>query len=155
MIVPFLTFVLGGGLGLWAGRKAATQAQAQQQQALPPGAEAAAAGPAALPSAPYRAPDVTAVINLPVDAEDFAQLRAAVCACLDDLRARHMGHVTSDDLRDCLLEAIYGDFQWPPVPGDPPGASMMWMIADHEARRALAGADACEPGRGGAAGGLG
>lgn len=135
MIVPLLTLVLGGGVGYLVGRKGATT-DSRASKALAPAQDTIPA-PVSAPREAYRPPDRAAVINLPYDAEDFEQLRAAVCEGFKDLAAS--GHqVTSDALRDWVLIAIYPDFQWPPVPGDPSEALMMWMIADHEARRALA-----------------
>jgi len=117
---------------------AAARAQAESAARRPP--------PSPMPSVQYRAPDQTAVIPLPQDAEDFAVLTDAVCACLHALQedaAQGGEPVGHESLRDCVLEAIYPDFVWPPVPGDPPEATMMYLIADHEARKAIADPSRC------------
>lgn len=109
----------------------------------PEGSPLKVPGPSPLPTEEYREPDRTAVIKLPVDAEDFDQLGDAICACYAALKGEAGPGVDVDAaaLRDCLLEAVYPDFVWPPVPGDPVNAQLMWMIADHESRKALIGAD--------------
>jgi len=99
------------------------------------------AGQGPLPTDQYRPPDRTAVIKLPVDDEDFEQLGDAICTCYRALEKEHGGKVTHAQLRDCMLQAIYPDFEWPPVPGDPTEAALMWAIADFEARRLLFGSD--------------
>jgi len=78
-----------------------------------------------------------AVIPIPQDEEDFEVLQAAVEDCHRVL-AKRPTPTTQAALRDCILGAIYPDFPWPPVPGDAPSAGIMWMIANHEAGKALA-----------------
>lgn len=156
MIIPVITLVLGGVGGFAFGRGRGIQrekqlrsdleesqkrlAQSHQEaavMALPP---ASADAPSPLPQDQYREPDPNALVNLPVDREDFVMLRQAICQCLDALgEEKDEGElVTAGELRDCLLEAIYPEFQWPPVPGDPASSQLMWLIADHEARKAIA-----------------
>lgn len=134
MILQLLSLVVTGGIGYVFGRKTAAKEGTSSQAQPTPDATPVPVPP---PREAYRAPDRTAVINLPYDAEDFEQLRSAVCEGFKDL-ASNGSEVTSDALRDWLLIAIYPDFQWPPVPGDPREALILWMIADHEARKALA-----------------
>ena len=88
-------------------------------------------------------PDPAAVINTPVDAEDFAQMHEAFCVCYRALMDDAGKAPTADELRDCFLKAIYPDFVWPPVPGDPSSAQLMWMIANHEAKKLLIDPSAC------------
>ncbi len=161
MMVPILTFLFGGTAGFALGRgfslKKEREMQEEQERLRRQGAQRpaplppsdaddagahplATGGPSPLPQDPYRAPLPDAIIHLPVDEEDFEQLKAAICTCYlavkEEKGPDHL--VTAAELRDCLLEAIYPDFAWPPVPGDAVQAQLMWMIADHEARKALA-----------------
>jgi hypothetical protein len=151
MIVPFITFVIGGGIGFAAGQatksKAAQAELAELRRRLELAQSRGTPVPALLPDEEYREPDTSAVINLPIDKEDFRQLHQAMCECAAALREEQgpEGVVTSDALRDCLLEAVYPDFTWPPVPGDPSTAQLMWLVADHEARKTLADPSACPP----------
>ncbi len=76
-------------------------------------------------------------VTLPEDREDFERLNEAVCVCLGALVDRgDLAPVPPEVLRDCVLEAIFPDFPWPPVAGDVPQAEVLWRIVDHEARRA-------------------
>lgn len=104
---------------------------------------AAATVPSPLPQDPYREPDPAAVINTPVDAEDFSQMQEAFCVCYRALLEQEGRPPTADRLRDCFLQAIYPDFVWPPVPGDPASAQLMWMIAGHEAKKLLLAPGSC------------
>lgn len=108
-------------------------AKLERAPALPP-----AAGALTIPAqVSYREPDRSAVLTLPEDAEDFAMLEEAVSACLEEAVA--MGEEPSEEsLRDCVLTALFPDFQWPPVPGDPESARVLWLIVAHEARKELA-----------------
>lgn len=150
MIVPFITFVVGGGLGFVVGRSVenkevkAELVELRRRLEIAQGRSSTPV-PALIPSNEYRDPDREAVINLPVDKEDFTQLHEAMCSCVAALRAeKDEGQtISADELRDCLLEAIYPDFTWPPVPGDPSSAHLMWLVADHEARKTLANPSAC------------
>jgi len=83
-----------------------------------------------------RPPQPNAVIPLPQDTEDFEVLTDAVIDCLAVLMQRGVP-VTKAALRDCILDSIYPDFPWPPVPGDAPSAGLMFLIADHESGKAL------------------
>jgi len=149
MIVPFITFLVGGGIGFAAGHATkgnsvkAELDELRQRLALAQGRGTPV--PALLPTEEYREPDTAAVINLPVDKEDFLQLHQAMCECFAALKEEVgvEGVVTADSLRDCLLEAVYPDFTWPPVPTDPSAAHLMWLVADHEARKTLADPAAC------------
>ncbi len=150
MIVPFLVALgLGGAGGYAFGRaRAALQKEAPTRPALP-AARPNGPVPSPLPQEQYREPDAGAVINIPVDAEDFRQMVEAFCVCFHELRREHGAHPSVSQLRDCFLQAIYPDFQWPPVPGDPSSAQLMWMIADHEARKIIADPSKCPPPAGG------
>lgn len=152
MIVSFVTFVLGSSLGYAVSQGLAAKEREKldtELRELRRRVELAQArgvsAPAILPSAEYREPDLAAIINLPVDQEDFDQLHEAMCACVTALRHdKAEGEmITREELRNCLLEAIYPDFTWPPVPGDKPEAQLMWLIADHEARKTLADPSVC------------
>jgi hypothetical protein len=151
MIIPFLTFLVGGGIGFAAGHATSNKEAKAELEELRRRLQIAQGNgtpiPALLPGDEYREPDRTAVINLPIDAEDFKQLHEAMCECLRALKSdKAEGEkVTDAELRDCLLEAIYPDFTWPPVPGDPSAAHLMWLVADHEARKTLADPSACPP----------
>lgn len=148
MIVPFLVALGLGGVGGYAvarGRSAAREEDLRRQAAraaLPPAASSGPV-PTPMPQEQYRAPDPAAVINVPVDAEDFQQMAEAFCVCYRALEKEHGSAPGVGELRDCFLDAIYPDFQWPPVPGDPASAHLMWMIADHEARKIVADPSAC------------
>lgn len=155
MIIPLL-FGLGlGGAGCYAiTRRISTLREdelrrrlEEKQKALPPSPSGPV--PTPLPQDQYRPPDAQAVINVPVDAEDFAQLAEAFRVCHEELAAENGAAPTVNELRDCFLQALYPDFQWPPVPGDPASAHLMWMIADHEARKIVA-----EPSGGSTPGGV-
>lgn len=153
MITALVSLLLGsvGGYAVGRGQKIAGEADRKRELAelreklerlaLPSGQV-----PSPLPLEPYREPDTSAVINIPVDADDFAQLSEAMCACLAALHeeAAEDAPVGPEALRDCLLDAVYPDFQWPPVPGDPSGAHLMWLVADYEARKTLADPEACK-----------
>lgn len=152
MIGSFLTFVLGGGLGFAVGKGLAAKKNEEQEAEVKELKRLVAAAnarsgpmPAILPASSYREPDRSAIINLPVDREDFDQLHEAVCACALALRAElAAGNViTSEDLSACVLEAIYPDFVWPPVPGDPSEAHLLKLIVDHESRKTLADPSIC------------
>lgn len=108
-------------------------AKVERAPALPP-----SAGALTIPAqVGYRDPDRAANITLPEDAEDFAMLEEAVTQCLESLL--QAGEEPSEEsLRDCVLQSIYPDFQWPPVPGDPDAARVLWLIVAHEARKELA-----------------
>ena len=108
-------------------------AQAELAPALP-----ASAGALSIPAqASYRKPDRSANITLPEDAEDFAMLEEAVSKCLGAL-VEGGEDVSEETLRDCVLQSIYPDFVWPPVPGDPDAARVLWLIVAHESRKELA-----------------
>lgn len=95
--------------------------------------------------APYREPVQTAVL-LPSDADDYAQLHEALCVCLAQLRQATAAGTdpTTQELRKCLLDTVYPDFPWPPVPRDDSSARYLWLIAGHEAAKVLA-TDGCLP----------
>lgn len=153
MIVPILVAIgLGGTTGYVVGRLKRGRT-VKTTRALPPASQPPAPGavPSPLPQESYRRADPAAVINVPIDAEDFRQMAEAFCVCFHELRHEHGRDPAVSELRDCFLVAIYPDFQWPPVPGDPSTAQLMWMIADHEARKILADPSGCPPAPGGAA----
>lgn len=146
MIVTLLVGMgLGGAGGYALSRVHAYQREQQMQRelaaaremkALPcPPIPKPAMVPSPLPQEKYRAPDPKAVINVPIDKDDFAQMAEAFCTCWNALREEHGRPPTVDELRDCFLAALYPDFAWPPVPGDPASAQLLWMVADHEARK--------------------
>lgn len=142
MILPILALAFGsvGGFALGRGISILREDKREQQKALPP---ARSQVPTPMPQDAYRSPDPTAVINAPIDAEDFRQMAEAFCVCHRELSREHGRAPTVDELRDCFLGAIYPDFQWPPVPGDPASAQLMWLVADHEARKVIADPTAC------------
>ena len=108
-------------------------ATVERAPALPPGS-----GALSIPAqTAYRQPDRAANITLPEDAEDFAMLEEAVTQCLESL-VEAGENPSEESLRDCVLQSIYPDFQWPPVPGDPDAARVLWLIVAHEARKELA-----------------
>jgi hypothetical protein len=150
MIIPLLIGLGVGGVGAYAvtkGRCAVRQIELERRlKAAATKALGPAAGgtvPTPIPQDPYRPPDAGAVINVPVDTEDFAQLAEAFCVCFTELKAESGADPSLAELRECFLQALYPDFQWPPVPGDPATAHLMWMIADHEARKLLADPSVC------------
>jgi hypothetical protein len=156
MIIPIIVAVgLAGAGGYFLARRGALsekevrrRIEESKQKAI-----AAARTPSPLPQEAYRPPDPAAVINTPVDAEDFAQMQEAFCVCYRALLEDAGNAPSAEQLRDCFLKAIYPDFVWPPVPGDPSSAQLMWMIASHEAKKLLIDPSACTqaptPGGGG------
>lgn len=150
MIIPTLLALGVGGAGGWAIARAQKErdrrSRARRRGLPPPDDGPRPTPPSPLPQETYRAPDPAAVINVPVDAEDFDQMAEAFCVCFAALEQDRGRMPTVAELRDCFLSAIYPDFSWPPVPGDPASAQLMWMIADHEARKLLADPSACNGG---------
>lgn len=152
IVLPLIVGGVLGGAGVYAwarGRATLREDELRRRLAAKPKALPPAGGggpvPTPLPQDQYRPPDPQAVINVPVDAEDFAQLAEAFCVCYAELKAESGAAPSVGELRDCFLQALYPDFQWPPVPGDPASAHLMWMIADHEARKIVADPSACGP----------
>lgn len=152
MILTSLIAAALGGAGGWAlarGRSAMREdelrRELQRRRSIPPTKPEPGPGgvPTPLPQDAYRQPDPASVINVPEDAEDFQQMAEAFCVCFRELQREHGAAPSVGDLRDCFLGAIYPDFKWPPVPGDPASAQLMWMIADHEARKINADPSAC------------
>lgn len=86
----------------------------EKQKALPAGSTGVV--PTPLPQDAYRPPDASAVINVPVDAEDFAQLAEAFCVCFTELEAEHGAAPSLDQLRECFLHALYPIFSGPRSP---------------------------------------
>jgi hypothetical protein len=157
LVTPWLILLGTAGLagaGGWAYARARGSVKEEQlrrqieegkRKALAAGGSSGQGVPTPLPQQQYREPDPGAVINVPVDAEDFRQMQDAFCVCYRALREDLGKLPTVEQLRDCFLGAIYPDFHWPPVPGDPETAQLMWMIADHEARKLLADPSPCLP----------
>ena len=158
MIAPWL-LLLGtagaAGVGGWAlarmrgsmkEEQLRRQVEEGHRKALAAGGSTGQGVPTPLPQQRYREPDPAAVINVPVDAEDFRQMADAFCVCYGALHDDLKKPPDVEQLRDCFLSAIYPDFQWPPVPGDPETAQLMWMIADHEARKLLTDPSGCAEG---------
>jgi hypothetical protein len=154
MIIPWLVVVgLAGASGYivarsrQAVREAAVRKQLREgtMKALMGGAGSNGLVPTPLPQEAYRAPDPAAVINTPTDAEDFGQMKEAFCVCYQALVEDEGKPPSQERLCDCFLGAIYPDFAWPPVPGDPAAAQLMWLIANHEARKLLTEPTPCTP----------
>ena len=81
-MIGVITFILGGvaGFAFGRGRSIVREREIEEELArrsLPPATDQSSA----LPQDAYRPPDTTAIINLPVDAEDFDQLSEAICTC--------------------------------------------------------------------------
>lgn len=151
MIIPWLVAlgIAGAGGYIIARRRSATrEAGVRRRLEEEKRKELAAAGvngpvPTPLPQEGYREPDPAAMINTPIDAEDFRQMQEAFCICYRALLKDGGKPPSMERLRDCFLTAIYPDFTWPPVPGDPATAQLMWMIANHEARKLLTDPSSC------------
>jgi len=150
MIVPLLVAIgvagAGGYIlarrGMFSEKEVKRRIDESKQEALMAAAKRSVEG-TPLPQDAYRPPDPAAVINTPVDAEDFAQMKQAFCVCYQSLLEDEGTPPTAEKLRDTFLGVIYPDFTWPPVPGDPSGAQLMWLIAGHEANKLLLDPSVC------------
>lgn len=84
-------------------------------------------------------------VHLPDSESDFAALAELICDCAKEADAQ--GELPFDEFvrttRDCVMQALYPGFEWPPVPGDHPTVQHLWLIVTYEVQKGAINGTIC------------
>ena len=94
-----------------------------------------------------RLPDPSYAVEVASNSEKFGVLEELVCECGAPIVQAATETVTIDELttkiQDCIAAQLYPDFPWPPIPGDHPSVSQLYVELGYIARRALITTEIC------------
>lgn len=85
-------------------------------------------------------------MKLPSSVEDFDLLDQVICDCANQIQAAQPDmefNAMIVAVRDCVAEAIYPDFPWPPIPGDHTTVSQFWTVLGYEVGRSAVEGSLC------------
>lgn len=88
----------------------------------------------------WRLPHPEHAVHLPSDPDEIADLEQLLAECASTAQ---IDAGTEDPgpaillVRDCALEQLYPDFQWPTVTGDHPSVEKLVTIVEYEAAKAV------------------
>lgn len=94
-----------------------------------------------------RLPDPSFAMEVPYTDDQFAILDELICECGAPIVASASPDATLDEvgsaIQACVANELYPQFPWPPIPGDHPSASQLYVELGVLARRAVANARIC------------
>lgn len=87
-----------------------------------------------------RLPKPVTTVDLPADKEDITILDMVICECATEAVSHTPDILTTGEdqlvatLQVCSASKIYGEFPWPPVPGDHPTVHQLWGVLGYRCR---------------------